>query len=172
MPLDEEKGFLREILAAGPVASKEVKSAAAAKGFSWASVRRAKKALGIKAHKESRERQMTRRSPCAKPPAWFASALEAKRATPGGLTGPPVMAVVGCVACAVDRLPSNKIGCCASMGLRTIPHESGKIAHRRDPFRRPRRRARLEIINRLLLDLRAAARYDATGCHQVARLCR
>jgi putative DNA primase/helicase len=53
MPLDEAKGFLRELLAAGPVASNEVKSAAEANGLSWASVRRAKKALGIKAHKEA-----------------------------------------------------------------------------------------------------------------------
>jgi hypothetical protein len=53
MPLDEAKGFLRELLAVGPVASNEVKSAADANGLSWASVRRAKKALGIKAHKEA-----------------------------------------------------------------------------------------------------------------------
>jgi RecA-family ATPase len=53
MPLDEEKGFLLEFLAAGPVASNEVKSAAEANGLSWASVRRAKKALGIKPHKGS-----------------------------------------------------------------------------------------------------------------------
>ena len=52
-PLNEAKGFLGELLAAGPVASNEVKSAAEANGLSWASVRRAKKALGIKPHKES-----------------------------------------------------------------------------------------------------------------------
>jgi putative DNA primase/helicase len=51
--LDEARDFLRELLPAGPVASNEVKSAAEANGLSWASVRRAKKALGIKAQKES-----------------------------------------------------------------------------------------------------------------------
>jgi hypothetical protein len=50
-PIDGAKDFLREMLAEGPVASTQVQAAAHARGLSWATVRRAKRALGIKAHK-------------------------------------------------------------------------------------------------------------------------
>jgi len=47
----EAETFLRSILAEGPVGPKEIKSAAEANGLSWASIKRAKKELGIEAHK-------------------------------------------------------------------------------------------------------------------------
>jgi hypothetical protein len=50
-PIEEAKDFLRGILADGPIGQRQVKSAAEGNGHSWATVRRAKDALGIKAHK-------------------------------------------------------------------------------------------------------------------------
>ena len=51
----EAEGFLNEILAAGPVSQKEVKAAAEGNGLAWATVRRAKDRLGIKATKDGME---------------------------------------------------------------------------------------------------------------------
>lgn len=50
-PCEEAKGFLRELLADGPVPAKQVKADADAAGLSWATVRRSKHRLGIKPHK-------------------------------------------------------------------------------------------------------------------------
>jgi putative DNA primase/helicase len=50
-PVEKAKDFLRSLLADGPVGPKTIKSAADANGYSWASVRRAKGALRIEAHK-------------------------------------------------------------------------------------------------------------------------
>ena len=44
----EAKDFLREELTGGPRSAKEIKEAANAAGLSWATVRRAQDALGIK----------------------------------------------------------------------------------------------------------------------------
>jgi hypothetical protein len=51
--LEDAKDFLRETLAEEAVAQKELKSAAEAHGHAWATVRRAKKALGVVARKAS-----------------------------------------------------------------------------------------------------------------------
>ena len=45
------RSFLRSFLAGRPVSPKEVKSAAEANGISWASIKRAKKKLGVEAQK-------------------------------------------------------------------------------------------------------------------------
>ncbi|MEA3278574.1 MAG: AAA family ATPase [Pseudomonadota bacterium] len=50
--LDDAKGFLRSMLADGPVPSKQIKREADEAGHAWATIRRAKDALGIEAHKE------------------------------------------------------------------------------------------------------------------------
>lgn len=50
--IERGKEFLRMLLKDGPVASKEIRCAAEAAGLSWRTVERAKKALGIEAHKE------------------------------------------------------------------------------------------------------------------------
>jgi putative DNA primase/helicase len=50
-PIERAKDFLRDLLANGPVGQKQVKSAAEGNGHSWATVRRAKDALGVVAHK-------------------------------------------------------------------------------------------------------------------------
>lgn len=50
--LDEAKRFLTGLLADGAVSVKAIKADSNDAGFSWASVRRAQKALGVEAHKE------------------------------------------------------------------------------------------------------------------------
>jgi len=50
-PSEEAESFLRELLADGPVAAKQVKADADSVGLAWATVRRAKDRLGIKPHK-------------------------------------------------------------------------------------------------------------------------
>ena len=50
-PCEEAEGFIRELLADGPVPAKQVQVDAAAVGLSWATVRRAKDRIGIKPHK-------------------------------------------------------------------------------------------------------------------------
>lgn len=47
----EAEKFLGGLLADGPIAAKEVRSAADANGLSWASIKRAKRLLGVEAHK-------------------------------------------------------------------------------------------------------------------------
>ena len=51
----EAENFLQELLEAGPVPAKQVKTEADAAGLSWATVRRAKDRLGIKPHKAGME---------------------------------------------------------------------------------------------------------------------
>ena len=51
----EAESFLQELLEAGPVPAKQVKTEADAAGLSWATVRRAKDRLGIKPHKAGME---------------------------------------------------------------------------------------------------------------------
>src|SRR5262249_55079 len=50
-PIQKAKDFLLALLAEGSIGQKEVKSAAEGNGHSWATVRRAKDALRVKAHK-------------------------------------------------------------------------------------------------------------------------
>jgi len=50
--LEEAKGWLREVLADGPMPVRELRGEAKAAGFSWATIRRAKDALGIKPRRE------------------------------------------------------------------------------------------------------------------------
>jgi hypothetical protein len=50
--IGDAKGFLVDLLASGPVPSKQVRAEATEAGLSWATVRRAQKALGIKAEKQ------------------------------------------------------------------------------------------------------------------------
>jgi putative DNA primase/helicase len=50
--LDDAKEFLNNLLADGPVSSKQLKGDAEGAGHSWQTIRRAQKALGIEAHKE------------------------------------------------------------------------------------------------------------------------
>jgi hypothetical protein len=50
--LEEAKRFLADLLADGPLPVKTIKTDADGAGFSWATIRRAQKALGIKARKE------------------------------------------------------------------------------------------------------------------------
>ena len=50
--LEDAQGFLRGLLEDGPVPSKQVRSDADAAGYSWATLRRAQKTLGIEATKE------------------------------------------------------------------------------------------------------------------------
>jgi putative DNA primase/helicase len=50
-PIEKAKDFLRDLLADGPLGPKQVKSAAEGNGHSWATIRRAKDALGVEAHK-------------------------------------------------------------------------------------------------------------------------
>ena len=45
--MEDAQGFLRELLGDGPVPSKQVRSDADGAGYSWATVRRAQKALGV-----------------------------------------------------------------------------------------------------------------------------
>ena len=52
---NEAEKFLKEILAEGPVLQKEIKTAAEAPCLAWATVRRAKSSLGIKAYKDGME---------------------------------------------------------------------------------------------------------------------
>jgi putative DNA primase/helicase len=49
--LADTKHFLEELLANGPLPTSDIKAEAGNAGFSWPTVRRAKKALGIKAFK-------------------------------------------------------------------------------------------------------------------------
>lgn len=50
--MDDAKEFLSNLLADGPVSSKQIKGDAEGAGHSWQTIRRAQKALGIEAHKE------------------------------------------------------------------------------------------------------------------------
>lgn len=50
-PLGEEKSFLAGLLANGPIAVNAIRAEATAAGYSLASIRRAQKAIGVKAHK-------------------------------------------------------------------------------------------------------------------------
>lgn len=50
---DDAEGFLRDLLAAGPVAAKEIRETAAALGYKWRTVERTKNHLGIVAVKSS-----------------------------------------------------------------------------------------------------------------------
>ena len=50
-PVDKAKHFLRDLLADGPIGQKEIKSAAEGNGHCWATIRRAKEALRVEAHK-------------------------------------------------------------------------------------------------------------------------
>jgi putative DNA primase/helicase len=50
--LEEAKRFLADLLADGPLPVKTIKADADGAGFSWATIRRAQKALGIEARKE------------------------------------------------------------------------------------------------------------------------
>ncbi len=50
--VDEAKDFLRGLLADGPVTSKQIRADAEGAGHSWPTIRRAQKALGIKAVKD------------------------------------------------------------------------------------------------------------------------
>lgn len=50
---NDAERWLQELLANGPLPQQRVKSQAAAEGFSWATVRRAKHALGIKPQKSA-----------------------------------------------------------------------------------------------------------------------
>ncbi len=50
--LDEAKDFLLDILDSGPVAKKEIEKDADGMGISWATIRRAQKALGIESRKD------------------------------------------------------------------------------------------------------------------------
>ena len=49
---EDAEAFLLDILAAGPMATKEIKTAAGAHGHRWRTVERAKGTLGITATKE------------------------------------------------------------------------------------------------------------------------
>jgi putative DNA primase/helicase len=53
--LSEAKQFLRDILSSGPVAAKMIKAEADGAGQSWASIRRAKTALGVEVNKSGME---------------------------------------------------------------------------------------------------------------------
>ena len=53
--LSEAKQFLRDILSGGPVAAKVIKAEADGAGQSWASIRRAKTALGVEVNKSGME---------------------------------------------------------------------------------------------------------------------
>ena len=50
--LNEAKSFLTGLLADGAVSVKAIKADSNDAGFSWASIRRAQKAIGVEAHKE------------------------------------------------------------------------------------------------------------------------
>jgi putative DNA primase/helicase len=54
---DEAVEFLKELLAKGPVAQKEIEKEADAAGFSWATIKRAKKAAGVMAERRGVEGQ-------------------------------------------------------------------------------------------------------------------
>lgn len=54
-PIAEAEEFLKEFMAAGSVPQREVKAAAEGNGLSWATVRRAKKRLGIQVTKDGME---------------------------------------------------------------------------------------------------------------------
>ena len=51
--LDDAKVFLINLLADGPVSSRQIRADAEGAGHAWPTVRRAQKALGIEAHKEA-----------------------------------------------------------------------------------------------------------------------
>lgn len=53
--LSEARQFLRDLLSAGPVAAKMVRAEADGAGQSWASIRRAKTALGVEVRKSGME---------------------------------------------------------------------------------------------------------------------
>ncbi|PZP54867.1 MAG: hypothetical protein DI596_12205, partial [Azospira oryzae] len=50
--LDDAKAFLASLLADGPLPTKAIQAEATGAGYSWATIRRAQKALGIEARKE------------------------------------------------------------------------------------------------------------------------
>ncbi len=49
--IDDAKNFLNNLLAHGPVSSKQIRAEAEGAGYSWTTIKRAKKALGIEAVK-------------------------------------------------------------------------------------------------------------------------
>lgn len=82
--LAEARDWLAELLADGPVAAREVEQAARAAALSWASVRRAKSALGVRSRKAGMDSGWSWSLPESTPE-------DAQTATPAEISSPKVL---------------------------------------------------------------------------------
>lgn len=82
--LSDAKRFLSDLLAAGPVPTKAIKTDADGAGYSWATIRRASKALGVEAVKEGMKAGWVWRMPGGHSRAAYCVAQEALTAISDG----------------------------------------------------------------------------------------